>query len=261
MGNDRAAMFDPSPGQEKQASNDKGADETSEPIPVTLDQVQDIATKAATEASESVFRKAQGLIDTNINRVEGQVQAGLSALEQVTELYKEAGLEVPPEIVERARGKVVVKSFEFKPDASDADTSGEKPGQAKLGETQPTDKGGEPDTVNEIAKGKMVAAGVNITRASKSFPLIDLETEDPVVFLASVDKAIEAEKLDPSSEGDPANLKGVGDETPDQRRARMASLASGGAGTGASLPDLPTGEDYLDLGYSQSPEKEAPSEW
>lgn len=260
MGNDRAEMFDPSPGQENQASNDKGADQTSEPTPVTLDQVADIATKAATEASENVFRKAQGLIDTNINRVEGKVQEGLSALDEAEKLYKEAGLEIPPEIQERARGKVVVGSYELKPNASDADPSGAPAGQPKPGEQKPTDKGGEPDTVNDIAKGKMVAAGVNITRESKSFALIDLETEDPVAFLASVDKAIEAEKLDPGSKGDPADTN-VGDETPDQRRARMASLASGGANAGASLPDLPTGEDYLDLGYSQSPDKEPPSQW
>ena len=249
---DRQAIFSQEPnGHASDASKGAGV-KSGESQFVTVDQFQELKTEV-TEGLERVARETQGLVDKNASRIEATVQQQLSGLDTAKELLKAAGHEIPDDVIERAGAIAVTGAFTSKPKgkneqpaASNNQASPEQP--SGQGEQQEQVTGDDPISI--LAAQKMAKAGVQILDTDPEYKMVDMVTEDALVFLESVDKAIAA-KAERVGGGPPEITEGDPNAAQKQRWLQSPSGGMTGGSSSSNIPDLP-GEALLEMHYDEA---------
>jgi hypothetical protein len=243
-GTDKSSELPPGAG-----GDGESADEEQ---PATLAQVRSLieqSQKDTLSASQSLVDKADGRTQKRIASAMNDVAKTISALQAT-------GVEVSPEQETALRNNKVMEilteggaSEGGDPDGSEQPAPDGKDGQA----LDPNDPA---QATLALAYQKMQRAGVLLGDGDPEISIIDQETNDPAVFLASVDEAIKAKAR---------RIAGIEDEGPTPDGAIRPAPGSEGAedagpgpnprGKGSKPAAIPAGNsafDNLKLGYEQA---------
>ena len=166
---------------------------------------------------EQFRRETQGLVDKNMSRVDKRIADANRKVEQFVETAKAVGTAFSPEQIEKMRSDLVQKAISV-PD--------EVPAQAPQ----------QTDPVLLQADAMIRLAGVDMNPNVPEWSMVDQKTQDPAVFIASLEKALQARKTNLTQAqtkqptGDPAatpGMVGVGTEvTQDLMKQYRAELPS-----------------------------------
>jgi tetratricopeptide (TPR) repeat protein len=155
-----------------------------QPQYVTLEQAQAIAADAAEEA----FRRAQSLYSKGQAGFEKKVQADLKNLEKALEYQKKAGVTITPEQESNMRQQVINQAFMDTEQPTQPQLPGEPSAQA-LEEEELL------DPVTASAWQMMEKAQIDILEEDPEYSqIVNTQTDDPYVFLRSIEAAIEAKR-------------------------------------------------------------------
>lgn len=179
----------PAPAAEQAPISTEGSTEST-PQYVTRDE----ALKMAKEAASEAIRQAQSLSDKSTARI----------MKEIERLSK-AGITATPEQVQK-----MIATEESQQEVS------AQPAVQQTNQEQPSDP-----VVRKAVKIMQEALGKNIEQDAPEQKLINKETDDPEVFLASVREATAAYKERAANIGNPARMPttatGGGNHVPDYR--------------------------------------------
>lgn len=246
IGNGQAS--DQPPGTGAGASEGEPVVEGAEQTPFTREEARALIDAGRDEAVKISGRHSQSLVDKADNRITKRVTAELKSLEVYAADLKAAGHELPPEILERVKQDVIVRSL------TDETPEGEEPSLKPAGQAGLRGAPGEGDSAQAtgmVAVAMMEEADCFIEKGDAEFPLIDLKTASPRLFLASVGKAIDTkqQRLAGTSADEPEGDEGDKDAGDLSPRARISSKKKSPP---RKIPDGLTPMEYLKRGYSKS---------
>lgn len=231
----------PRPGQPARA--DEGLDDDDRPV--TRRELLALQTDFNQRA-----KRAQGAADSVERRVLSRLRTGLANVDPLTKELQEIGVTLSPEQVNALRQSRMQRAF-VEEEAEPA-----QPGLRGNGDGASSPRGNEP--VNPVAAAADAAwsimteeFGVVVEQGDEEMSLINLRTNKPSVFLASVRDAAEAKakRMGLAAEGEEGD-----DEEPPQPRPRSKARAGSGRRT-APAPSSFEGRDAMDLfreGYSKT---------
>lgn len=220
---------DGSAGLEDQGGGKNGGAEN-----LTLDQVTTLVKENVAEA----ISQGQSYADKAVAASNKALGQRFGAIDNELKALKDAGIEVPPEARQVLRTQAIEEHYEGEEGGGEESDDG----SGAKGSTKVTPQQQAAQAAAQEAMRRVREAGVQITETSPAFKTIDRTTEDPNLFLASVDKAIAEHKTwlaeggkgsssDKSEEG--AEGEGDEDDTPGK------GMQGTGAGKGKGSGDVP----------------------
>jgi len=237
---------DQPPGTGAGASQGEPVVEGAEQKPFTREEAQALIDAGRDEAVKISGRHSQSLVDKADNRITKRVTAELKSLDVYAADLKAAGHELPPEILERVKQDVIVRSLTDETPEGEA-PSAELAGQAALAGDL---KGDSAQATGMVAVAMMEEADCFIEKGDAEFPLINLKTASPRLFLASVGKAIDTKQQ--RLAGASANEAEGGEEERDAGDlSPRARIPSGKKSAPSKIPDGLSPMEYLKRGYSK----------
>lgn len=243
IGNGQAS--DQPPGTGAGASEGEPVVEGAEQTPFTREEARALVDAGVDKAVKISGRQSQSLVDKADNRISKRVSSELKSLDQYAADLKAAGHELPPEILERVKQDVLVRSIVDEPQG---EPSGGPAGQAGLTGESESDSA---KATGLVAVAMMEEADCMIEKTDPEFKLIDLNTASPRLFLAGVAKAIDTkqQRLAGTSADEPEGDEEEGDAGDLSPRARIPSKKKS---VPSKIPDGLSPLEYLRRGYSKS---------
>lgn len=231
---ERGAASQGQPGTAGNASPE-GATEGAAPKPVTLEQVQDLLSKATTNLRSEVGKQIQSQIDKADVRISDRLRQEFVNIDNYAKLAKDAGQEVSPETIKRMKQDAMMREFEGEQVQGQGSGGGSAQGQQQGQSQQQIQQ----SPVVMTALALMQEEGVFIEDTDPEVKLIDLKTTSPKALLASVQGAIEAKKQRLSGASNEQN------QTEQEGDAAKAAARNPGKGASAGKPVVGSSPDGL----------------
>lgn len=226
--------------------------------PVTMAQLEALENRVK-ESLAGTYQGIQGLLD----RQSGSLRAAVEPVNQVLKVLEAQGVEIPEATKTAIRSQALDDALLGQgddPGGSSGATGNDQAGNGAGGQ-------GQTGTLGHLALQMFQQRGMAILANDPELALIDQETQDPQVFMSSVDKALNTKAL--RMAGD--QLKAMGVELPETEDDETEAEPSGRTGPGVNLrgkgkkqPNLlpeqmPSGrsttpEDRLRVGFEQATE-------
>lgn len=133
---------------------------------------------------DELKRETQSLVDKNVSRVDRRVEAATRKAEETPETLKAAGMQVSPQQEQQIRTTAVNQAL----------LTSEKPSEQGMPSPAQGQAGQQAHPVDMAADAILQAHGVSLDQNDPEVKLIDGNTTDPNVYLASITKAAAAKK-------------------------------------------------------------------
>ncbi len=229
---------------DRPGDGDGASDEQNGKTQATLGDLQALETRIK-QGLATQYQGVQSLID----RQSVSLKAKLDPVNNLIASLREQGVEISDSQAELERNKALTDAL--------TGTGDEEPEAEPL----PNPQQQEPSGMGKLALDMMRTRGVVILQDDVELALIDQQTQDPKVFMDSIDAAITA-KVERLADPEAA----LSDETETEPSGPGVNPRGKGAKKGTILPEeTPSGsrttsQDFLQAGYQESDDFPAPAE-